>query len=350
MKNFVKILIFAGLLLVFLYPVSVVSEELSFVTVNVWPGIDYKGFFSCNEYETENDRLFRQEVLFSGLEALGADIIVLNGINPAENFSAAAAEHLGMNRNVGISRSGFRIGPVSLPMNLKAGDAILTAEAFDAVEAGRLHMNGGFSKSAVTLFSRNGVQVIGSRIAKDDISFYIFSVVWSESLFNDAISLKNMTDGYLNGSISPDEYMRMMDDAVSGSQMRLSQAAETLSFINSIAGESSVILMGSLNALPDSDELAVLKNAGFIDVFQKSGRGSGYTIDIEGNSNHKKIPEDSLGASDSGQYRADYIMIRGAGLKPVSAEVVLDSPVYGVYPSLRYGVRAVIELPSNPSE
>lgn len=351
MKRFGKISILTGLLAVFLYPVSVSAEEMSFVTINAWSGIDYKGFFSCGEFESLNDRSFRQEVLFSSLKAVDADVIVLNGLNPVEKVSAAAAEQLGMNRITGLSRSGFRIGPVSLPVNLKEGDAVLTSTELETEQAGRLHMNGAVSTQAVTLFSRDGVQVIGCRIIKGDASFYLFSVLWTESLFSSASSLDKITAGYLNGFISPEDYTKMIENAVNGSEIRLAQAEETLSFINSTAGESPVVLMGSLNALPESEELLIMKNAGFTDVFEKSGRGYGYTIDTEKNNTYKKIAEDDFETILPGKYRADYIMIRGAELLPVSAEVVLDSPVYGVYPSKRFGVKAVINLlPTNPSE
>lgn len=351
MKIFLKRTILTGLLLMLFSLVSVFAEKLTFVTVNAWAGMDYSGFFSCEEYETANDRLFREEVLISGLNALEADVIVLNGINPAEAFSAAAAEKLRMNYDVQISRSGFRIGPLSLPVNLKEGDAILTDEALETESVGRIHMNGSLSNDIFTLFSRNGVQVFGRRLTAGDAVFYVFSTVWTESLFRDEKTLRQLMDGYLDGSITAEEYPILVEDAVSGAETRAKQAAETLSFINSTAGESPVILMGSLNALPDSKEIALLKNAGFTDVYQRTGRGKGYTIDVSGNSNNKKIPERSGNAAFlTSAYRADYILIRGEGVVPISAEVVLDAPVYGVYPSNRYGVKAVIELPASLSE
>ena len=69
-----------------IFPAFVFAEELTFVTLNAWSGLNYKGFFNCEEYETENDRLFREEVLISGLKGLDADVIVLNGINRGGGF------------------------------------------------------------------------------------------------------------------------------------------------------------------------------------------------------------------------------------------------------------------------
>jgi hypothetical protein len=351
MKIFVKKAFVTIFIIAIFVPITVSAEELTFVSVNSWAGLEYKGFISCKEYETENDRNFRHEVLLSGLETLKADVIVLNGINPANQSAADGAEKLGMNYLVQTSRSGLRIGPVSLPLNLREGDAIFTNKALETEAAGRIHMNGSFSNNIFTLFSRKGVQVLGQRVKAGDAEFYVFSAVWTESLFNDAKSLGLLLEGYLKGDISSEDYPLLIEDAVSGAEIRAAQAAETLSFINKTAGESPVILMGSLNALPDSKEISLLKNAGFSDVYQKVGRGKGNTIDLSGNSNYEKIPEGSgIAESLNGDYRADYILIRGEGVNPVSAEVVLNVPVYGVYPSNRYGIKAVIKLPARPSE
>ena len=364
MKKLNKIAILIILTVIFTTS-QLFSEELTFVTVNAWSGLDYSGFFNCNEYEEDNVRGFRGEILTTGLKDLDADVIVLNGINPAGRISVDTAASLGMIASSSISRSGFRIGPVGLPINLREGDAVLTAKNWTAVPAGRLHMNGAFSKSVFTLFSREGVQVLGFRLVPaveeapinevsdvEDTLLYVFSAVWTESLFNDERSMRRLTDAYLSGEITADEYPVLVENAVAGAKARLQQAEQTLSFINSVAGSAPVVLLGSLNTLPDSQELKVLKSAGFIDVYEEAGRGAGYTIDTVSNSNFEKIREAAEDGNDaaaalnilSGGYRADYIMTRGEGLKAISAEIVLDEPVYGVYPSNRFGVKAVIQL------
>ena len=350
MKRIIKILFS---IVIFAFAAGAVwAESFTFVTMNAWSAMDTRGFISCDEWEPENDRVFRNEILSSALNGLDADVIVLNDLNPAPDLAESIAAGFGMSAESWVSRSGLRIGPVSLPLNLKSGDAILFAEGLSAEPAGRLHMNGLLAGNRVSLFSRRGVQVFGCLVTSGDISFYVFSVVWTESLYDDEKTMLSMLEGYLGGEISADEYTEYISDAVAGSGIRQQQAAETLSFINSVAGEKPVVLMGSLNALPGSGELELLTDAGFIDVFDRAGRGSGYTIDTAENTSYSKFPEDSPQSalkSISGRYRSDYILIRGDEVKPVSADVVLDEPVYGVYPSCRYGVRAVIEFSPNLS-
>jgi len=321
------------------------AENLTIITMNSWTGISAGGFLNCKEYESEEVRLFRHEVLSAGLEKLDADVIVLNGINPAHEFAETTAEKLGMTANVWISRSGFRIGSVSLPLNLKAGDVILTKEELVSEFAGRKILNGGISNRTFTLFSRNGSQIISSKINLGGMDVYIFSAEWAESVFSDRQSLELLLDNYLEDVIEPEIYSDLIENAVDGAKLRLTQAEETLAFINSTAGEAPVILCGSLNALPGSDEMTILESAGFVDVFDKAGSGTGYTWNPDVNANIEKMN----GPRPRAAYRTDYILIRGKALTASTAEIVFDEPVYGVYPSNRFGVRAVLRLSESPS-
>lgn len=334
------------ILFAIVFSTAVFAEDISIVTINAWPGLEEKGFLNCGEIETAEVRLFRQEVLTTGLAKLEADIISLNGINPAPAMAGEAAEALGMSADAWISKSGFRIGPVGLPMNLKTGDAILAREDLAAQFAGRKVLGGGISNRTFTLFSRRGTQIISSMVNIAGREVWIFTAEWSESIFSDRESLDFLLDSYLAGDLEPELYAEAVKDAVDGAALRLTQAEETLAFINSTAGEAPVVLCGSLNALPGSSEMKLLESAGFTDVYAAAGRGSGNTLDPKRNTNLSKIK----GPLPAAGYRTDYILIRGEGLKALSAELVFDEPVYGVYPSSRFGVKAVVRLSESPSE
>ena len=322
------------------------AEDLSLVTINAWPALDYSGFISSGQYEPEEVRLFREEVLISGLKELNPDAAVINGLNPADSRAGEIAAELDMFYDSAVSRSGVRIGPVSLPINLREGDAVLADSRFSPEPAGRKLLGGGISNNTFTLFSRNSSQIICTKLNTSAGEIYVYSAVWRGSRFSDKASLTALTDKYLDGEIPPEDYSRLIENAVSGTEERIAQAEETLAFINSTAGKAPVILMGSLNALPGSKELMLLKEAGFTDVYEAVGRGKGYSWDSNVNSNIGKMGEDAL----SGKYRIDYILIRGGEMVPVSAEMVFDEPVYGVYASARFGIKAVVRLPESPSE
>lgn len=311
---------------------KIASENISFVTFNVWSGLDYNGFFKCKELEPPNDKSFRQTIILSGLKKLNSDIICLNGINPAKDISKEIALFLDLNYEYHISRSGARIASVSLPINLREGDGLFFNKDFLIEPCGILKMNSLLSKSGISFLSKNGVQVFGEKVITSESEFYVFSVHWTKSPLDDTSSLTNMVDLYTKGEMEPFAFSEMIDQAVEGAIKRKEQAEETLSFINSKTGELPVVIMGSLNALPESDEMKIIKNSGFIDVFDKAGKSNGFTIESSGM-----------------KYRLDYILVRGKGVVPLSAERVMDEPVYGVYPSKRYGVSAVIKFPPNLS-
>jgi endonuclease/exonuclease/phosphatase family metal-dependent hydrolase len=102
--------------------------------------------------------------------------------------------------------------------------------------------------------------------------------------------------------------------------------------------------MGSFHARPDSEEIALLREAGFVDVWQAVGRGAGVTYDPRVNTN---ILDNDLSAS-SEPARVDYIFIRGADIYARSARLVFDRSTYGVFPSDHYGIYA--ELRVDPAD
>lgn len=123
--------------------------------------------------------------------------------------------------------------------------------------------------------------------------------------------------------------------------IRLDQARELATALS--ASPYPVVLAGDLNSLPDPpvDAYGVLTSAGFRDVWSRVGRGPGYTA--------ASPPADDL-TYDAGQidHRVDYVLYRGCGLTPVSAEVVGDRPAdrtpSGRWPSDHAGVVATVRL------
>lgn len=321
------------------------SEDFSVVSVNAWSGLGTKGFFRQEEIETPEVRSFRGEVLAGGLGQADADIVVLSGINPAESRASELASALGMRAEVMVARSGFRLGPVSLPVNLKSGDVVLTREDLSAESTGRKALGGGFSNGFFTFLAGDGSQIIGCRMTIGERDVFVFSAEWRRSVFSDRGTLELLLDAYSDGALPAEAYAEAVEDAVSGAGERLRQAGETLAFINSTAGENPVVLCGSLNALPDSPEMELLYGGGFSDVWTIAGRGAGYTWEPEINDNIKKM-EPQL---PQRACRIDYILIRGEGLEAEHAEIIFDDAVYGVFPSNRFGIRAELRISGNPS-
>jgi endonuclease/exonuclease/phosphatase family metal-dependent hydrolase len=132
-----------------------------------------------------------------------------------------------------------------------------------------------------------------------------------------------------------------------GQEWRLGEARATIAFVAQVAGDKPAILLGDFNALPESEEIALLRQAGFIDAFAAAGAGDGITWDEERNANirlQRRAHPDEI-PEDPPNKRIDFVFVRGAGLTVRRAEVVLDRAVEGIVPSDHYGVLAEVALP-----
>ena len=132
------------------------------------------------------------------------------------------------------------------------------------------------------------------------------------------------------------------ETAIKGYDIRMEQARKTLDYINEIAGEAPVIFMGTLNALPSSDEIAVFLKAGFRDAWA-GNRSPGYTRDETVNTN---IITYLLDDTDTPRRRdrINYIFVRGEGISVIKAELCFNKPTYDVFPSDHFGIIARIEI------
>jgi endonuclease/exonuclease/phosphatase family metal-dependent hydrolase len=109
---------------------------------------------------------------------------------------------------------------------------------------------------------------------------------------------------------------------------RLSNARETAGFLDKLAGTDPVVLMGDLNAEPQSAEMRYLvQEAGFLDAWDAARAGEpGFTY-----------------SSFDPVRRIDYILVKNVNLNGTSAHLVGDSEIGGVYPSDHLGI--VADLP-----
>jgi hypothetical protein len=61
-------------------------ETIRMVTINVWSGLDYRGYFKMGEYEDAAIRKQRHEVLIEQLRELAPDVVALNEANQLPGY------------------------------------------------------------------------------------------------------------------------------------------------------------------------------------------------------------------------------------------------------------------------
>ncbi|MFO7782805.1 MAG: endonuclease/exonuclease/phosphatase family protein [Spirochaetia bacterium] len=327
-----------------------VSGPLSVVTVNAWSGLEADGFFSRGSYEEPAAREFRLRRLADGIAALEPDIVTLGEANPVDGMAASFSEALGMSAVSHMAEGGVRIGPVGLPTNLREGDIILAREAALPSFAARRTLAGGYVGRTVSLQTGETTQVLGVELVVEGRSVYVFHTRWFASPFATRDDMVELIEAYGDGELASEELIDRMDRAVRGKERRLEEARRTIVTINEVAGDAPVILTGTLNALPGSEEIAMLEEAGFVDAFAwargsttAAGVSAGATWD-PGRNTH--ITRHGLGPwEDEAAARIDYVFVRGAGVEVAEARVVLSEATYGVFPSSHFGVLARITIP-----
>ncbi len=328
-------------------PAETEPESLTVLTINVWSGLDYRGSLKMGEYEPKVVREQRTRLLIEQLKELAPDVVALNEANKLPRYARLVAAELGYDRVWHVGLGGLRAGPVGIPCNLREGDVLLARPELELHRAGRRQLSGGPVGNFFTAHLADATQVVAGRIRLADRQVYLFCTHWHASPFPTAAYLAELERWRESGQLSEKDYQKRVAEAREGQEWRLSEARKMLDFIERVAGGAPAILLGDFNALPDSEELALVRQAGFADAFALAGSGQGITWDDGGNANirlqHRADPGEI--PQDPPSKRIDYIFVRGAGLAVTHARVVLDRPVAGQYPSDHYGVLAEIRVP-----
>jgi len=322
------------------------AEELRIVTINVWAGLDYKGSLKMGEYQDPQTRERRTQILIEQLKELDPDVVAVNEANKLPGYARLLARELGCDRIHHVGLGGLRAGPLGLPVNLREGDVILAGNSLQLESAGRRQLSGGPVGNFFTFHFADATQVIGGRVTVAGRELYVFNTHWHASPFPTPDYFRRLAERRDAGLIDARRHDELTAEAVEGQRWRLGEARETVRFIDRVAGGVPVILMGDFNACSDSEEIALLRAAGFRDAFAEAGDPPGYTWDgtVNGNIQLQKrvFPEDFW--QEPKRQRIDYIFFRGPGLQVEASEVVLNHPVRGLYPSDHFGVLAVFQV------
>jgi hypothetical protein len=329
-------------LILFFLAATLPGEEVLVVGANTWSGLTYRGAFSSGSYEEAGSRSFRFDLLADELRSLDPGIAVLFEANPLPRYAEEIGARLEMDSLFYVRRGGFRIGPIGFPTNLREGTVVLADGPFDLRYTGLRRLSGGFVTNVTSAQSGEVSHVVATAVTVADRRVHLFAVNLFPSPLSGAGPLARLLERYLSGQLSGEEYRRRVDLAVTGAERRLREARAALTFINETAGAEPAILVGTLSAPPDSPEVRLFVDAGFVDA---SGRSGGVTWDPANNANID-IERNTQGPGEAA--RIDYIMVRGEGIRVRGSEIILDEPTYGEYPSDHYGIAARIEVSPTP--
>lgn len=121
-----------------------------------------------------------------------------------------------------------------------------------------------------------------------------------------------------------------------GGAIRARQLQDVLAHVRAQAGDGPSVIAGDFNAEADAPELAALREAGYVDVLAAADPAAAARTTLNPH------------YFERGR-RIDHLFARGAGLRTLAAQRVLDRPgADGTWPSDHFGVRAEFELGPAP--
>jgi hypothetical protein len=326
------------------------AEILRVVTINVWSGLDYKGTLKMGEYQDEETRSSRTNNLVVQLKELDPDVIAVNEANMLPRYARSLASMLEYDQIYHVGLGGLRIGALGLPSNLREGDVILAKKPRLLKKSGRKLLYGGPVGNCFSFHFTDATQIIAGRITVGGTVVFIFNTHWHASPFPSKEYFGGLAARLDSGVINQIQYEELTAKSLEGQEWRVSDAYKSIAFIEKVAQDHPVILLGDFNATADSKEIGVLLNAGFRDAFAETGDLPGYTWNGAVNTNiqlqAQVYPEDFW--LEPTKRRIDYVFYRGPGLEIQKSEIVLDRESDGIHTSDHFGVLAVFDVLAEP--
>jgi endonuclease/exonuclease/phosphatase family metal-dependent hydrolase len=307
--------------------------KLKVLTANVWSGLDYRGTFKFGEYESDEIRERRFEVLIKQIKELDPDIIFTQEANPVGNYASRLAEELDFDEIHQVCNAGIKFGPLGIPSNFKEGIVILARKDLQLEEYNTSKLTGSF-----------GIYGDLLSIHFDESRFFLVG----------KIKINNTPIFVINTHLGSEPPY----DSI-GVQARKNEIKKILQYITDL-NKHPVVLGGDFNAAPESEEIKTITDGKILfDTFSKNTSNKIFTWDpvknpnITFSTNHfdacgEKLSDEEIRSADYDNVprKIDYIFLNNKFLidDVLNADIKLDSMIEGVYASDHFGVLTNINL------
>ena len=340
------------------------AQTLRLVTLNIWSGLEYSGFFAFGEVEPGEQRDRRFRLLVDELRRLDPDVIALQEVNPVYDKAEVLAAALGYNSLYLRGNAGIKFGGLGIPWNLNEGLVILARRDLELQLVSGEDFSSGFGTTGNTFaFHFSGRPMgLAVRVRKEGVEVVIVNVHLGSMLPADP-EVKEMVPS-ATGAGNAAAQAALLRRLEEGHRSQLEEADALREFVGALAPGTPTIVVGDLNATPDSPELTALRNElGLQDVALRLPAERSSTWDPIHNPNtaastepwsSKRAEEDpyDLLSSwyDTKPRRIDYILLSRhfgeAGVRSVTR--CFDREVLGTYVSDHYALMAELDLSGLP--
>lgn len=339
------------------------AQELTFVTINVWSGLDYKGIVKMGEYESRPVRRARYRLLVEELQALDPDVIAVNEANPLPGYVRRLARDLDYDYIYNVGMSGMKIGCLGLPINFKEGDAILARKSLNMRKVGvkRLSPGAGYIGNLYSLHFAESNQAIAGRISVNGQPVFIVNTHLHAGLPDDQRWQREIEVMQEASSMTEEEYEALVERWRGSIDRRQSETQGLLAWLRAkLPEEAPVVLMGDFNTRPSSEEITWVLADEFVDTWEqvRGPDAPGFTWEAESNLNIRtyydvpdpydgsvSIYEELKALNRQVSRRIDYIFVKNVpGEHILAGEVVLNHAPENQHPSDHFGVLTKIRF------
>ncbi|MBI4811298.1 MAG: BamA/TamA family outer membrane protein [Ignavibacteriales bacterium] len=357
------------ILLVGVFPVWSTQPTLRILTINVWSGLDYCGFWQFGEYEPSERRDLRFNALLTQIRTLQPDIIFIQEANQVASYTSRLADSLDYDEIHQVCIAGIKFGPLGIPTNFKEGIAILAHHRYqlEKFDACKLSGQFGLFGDAFTIhFDESNFALLG-KIHVNNVPIYLVNVHLSADVPMDSLLLNDFKKQYQTEDQNESDLKDLMRTVEIRSSKRKDQVEELLSKIKDLPAEIPIIIAGDFNASVTNPEILLLQDSGkFIDAYTQNNLTGKinppileYTWDVKRNKNishhtstinldgSQKTEYEKLTALyDGRQRKIDHIFLSDHFLPETisSCKIVLDSIINDVQASDHFGVEADLEI------
>lgn len=332
-------------------------EKITFMSLNVWSGLNYQGTFKMGSYETEAKREKRYQSLVREITIRSPDVIAINEANELPGYIQRLAKDTGYDFICHVGVSGVNFFGAGFPLNLREGDALLARKGLQLKKVGRKQLSGWPVYNQVSFNFGDAVQVLVGKITIDDKDLYL-AVTHLHASVPDIDQYRILALKYRNElKFSDKEYQAALTEMRKHTARRVSEAEKLASYLKAtLPADAPLVLMGDMNAEPDWPTMRLLAANGFRDTFIERPGKSSFTWDGSINENilhyydrneHSasliNCLEKHLNLS---RIRIDFILTN----EGIPAHAVVDSEIcattkyLGVHPSDHFGICSTIHV------
>jgi len=267
------------------------QREIRILTINVWSGLTYKGFFKMGRYPDDLGK--RYELLVRGIRRLDPDIVAIQEANPLPRYAERLAADLDHRVIFGVALGGIRFGSLGIPINLKEGDAILVRKPWTIEEFGRKRLGGwGIGTNWFCFHFGEITQALLGRAVVNGKPLYIYTAHLHAGPFHgsafDAVLER------LSRDLSQEKAEEAKKTAEKDIERRKREIANLIKFVGeTLPADMPAIILGDFNTTEETGELdPLLADDKWVDSFRlKNPDIEGVTWDPHHNPNFHQAKE-----------------------------------------------------------